>query len=442
MVSPARIAAFDILLRVERQGAYASELLHSERYQKLSLADHGLCTELVMGVLRWRSALDAAIEHVISQRLEKLDPEVLIALRVGAYQLGWLERVPARAAIYESVELVKKARKRSAAGFVNASLRHLAAEAATLRPRAPGDAGAHSLSAAYAHPQWLVERWVQQIGAEAAARISAYDQQVPVTAIRLRAPGADQELRQAGIELSPGAFLADARRLHKGDVTRTAAFREGRVAIQDEASQLVAMLVGRGQRLLDCCAAPGGKAAILADRNSDAKIVAAELHPQRARLLRRLVSAKNVQVIAANAVQLPIRGEFDRVLADVPCSGTGTLARNPEIKWRLHPEDLADLHARQLAIARAAVARLAPEGRLVYSTCSLEREENRAVIEELLATVSGIRLLDCRSELQAMQERGELVSQDLDSITDDGFLRTLPGVHPCDGFFAAMLEKS
>jgi len=190
------------------------------------------------------------------------------------------------------------------------------------------------------------------------------------------------------------------------------------------------------------CGPGPGKAAILADRNSDAKIVAAELHPQRARLLRRLVSAKNVQVIAANAVQLPIRGEFDRVLADVPCSGTGTLARNPEIKWRLHPEDLADLHARQLAIARAAVARLAPGGRLVYSTCSLEREENRAVIEELLATVSGIHLLDCRSELQAMQERGELVSQDLDSITDDGFLRTLPGVHPCDGFFAAVLEKS
>ncbi len=442
MLSPARAAAFDMLLRVERQGAYASELLHSERYQKLSLADHGLCTELVMGVLRWRSALDAAIEHIVSQRLEKLDREVLIALRLGAYQLGWLERVPARAAIYESVELVKQARKRSAAGFVNASLRRLAAEPATLRPHAPADDSAHSLSAAYAHPQWLVERWVEQFGAEAAARICAYDQQVPVTAIRLRPPGTEQELRQAGIELSPGAFLADARRLPKGDVTRTAAFREGRVVVQDEASQLVAALVGRGQRLLDCCAAPGGKAAILADRNPDAKIVAAELHPQRARLLRRLVTAGNVQVIAADAVQLPVSGEFDRALADVPCSGTGTLARNPEIKWCLQPEDLADLHARQFAIARAAVGRLAPGGRLVYSTCSLEREENRAVIEELMATVSGIRLLDCRSELQAMQKRGELVSQDLDSITGDGFLRTLPGVHPCDGFFAAILEKS
>lgn len=442
MLSPSRSAAFDILLRVEGQGAYASELLHSERYEKLSPADHGLCTELVMGVLRWRSVLDAAIEQVASQHLEKLDLEVLVALRLGAYQLGWLQRVPARAAIYESVELVKKSRKRSAAGLVNASLRRLAAEPATVHPHTPDQDSPQSPSVAYAHPRWLVERWVEQFGADAAARICAYDQQVPVTAIRLRSPGAEQELKQAGVELSPGAFLADARRVEQGDITRTAAFREGRVAIQDEASQLVAALVGRGQRLLDCCAAPGGKTAILADRNPASQIIAADLYPQRARLLRRLVRAENVQVITANAEQLPVSGEFDRALADVPCSGTGTLARNPEIKWRLKPEDLPNLHDRQLAIAGSALERLAPGGRLVYSTCSLQPEENQAVVEELLATVPGIRLLDCRVELKAMRERGELVWQDLQSIIDGSFLQTLPGVHPCDGFFAAIFENA
>jgi 16S rRNA (cytosine967-C5)-methyltransferase len=235
--------------------------------------------------------------------------------------------------------------------------------------------------------------------------------------------------------------MADARRVEKGDMTRTAAFREGRVTIQDEGSQLVAALVGRGQRLLDCCAAPGGKTAVLADRNPQASIVAAELHPQRARLLRRLVRQENVQVIAANAEQLPVSGEFDRVLADVPCSGTGTLARNPEIKWRLKPEDLRDLHGRQVAIARSALEQLAPGGRLVYSTCSLEREENEAVVKEVLGGFD-VRLLDCRGELEGMQERGELVWRDLDSLLQGPFLRTLPGVHPCDGFFAAMIEKS
>jgi 16S rRNA (cytosine967-C5)-methyltransferase len=442
MLSSSRAAAFEILLRVEQHGAYASELLHSERYKKLSPPDHALCTELVMGVLRWRSALDAAIASSASHPLEKLDVEVLVALRLGAYQLGWLERVPARAAIYESVELVKKARKRSAAPFANAVLRKLAAKAASLPPSVPANTSPPSLAAALAHPEWLVKRWVAQYGAERAARICAYDQQVPLTAIRLRHAGAEKELRQAGIELAAGAFLADARRVLLGEITHTAAFRQSRVAIQDEASQLVAALVGRGERLLDCCAAPGGKTAILAERNPDAQIIAADLHPQRARLLRRLVRAQNVQVIAADAEQLPVSGEFDRALADVPCSGTGTLARNPEIKWRLKPLDLADLHARQLAIASSALQHLAPCGRLLYSTCSLEREENQAVVEELQASASGVRLLDCRSELNGMQERGELVWRDLDSITDGPFLRTLPGVHPCDGFFAAILERA
>src|SRR5512146_165416 len=171
MVSASRSAAFDILLRVERQGAYASELLHSGRYQKLSAADHALCTELVMGVLRWRSVLDTAIEEIASQPLDKLDLEVLVALRLGAYQLCWLERVPARAAIYESVELVKKARKRSAAPFVNAVLRKLAAEPATVRPGPPEDASVRSMAAAYSHPEWLVARWVEQFGGAAAERM-------------------------------------------------------------------------------------------------------------------------------------------------------------------------------------------------------------------------------------------------------------------------------
>lgn len=442
MLSPARAAAFDILLRVERQSAYASELLHSERYQKLSPPDHALCTALVMGVLRWRSALDAAIEEIASQPLAKLDLEVLVALRLGAYQLGWLERVPARAAIYESVELVKKARKRSASPFANAVLRKLAAQAAKLRPAVPANTSTPNLAAAWAHPEWLVKRWVAQYGAEQAARICAYDQQVPLTAIRLRHARADEELRQAGVELAAGAFLADARRVLLGEITHTAAFRQSRVAIQDEASQLVAALVGSGEHLLDCCAAPGGKTAILAERNPDSQIIAAELHPQRARLLRRLVRADNVKVICADAENLPVSGVFDRILADVPCSGTGTLARNPEIKWRLKPEDLADLHARQVAIATAALNRLVPGGRLVYSTCSLEREENQAVVEELLSSTAGLRLLDCRGELKRMQERGEVVWRDLESVTDGPYLRTLPGVHPCDGFFAAIVERA
>ena len=210
----------------------------------------------------------------------------------------------------------------------------------------------------------------------------------------------EAELRGEGIELAPGALLTSARIVTGGDVTQTQAYREGRVFIQDEASQLVAALVGKGSRLLDCCAAPGSKTAAIASRNPQAEIVAVELHPHRAELLKRRVRAANVQVVTADALQLTLQGSFDRVLADVPCSGTGTLARNPEIKWRLKPQDLADLHAKQVAILRAALQQLAPGGRAVYSTCSLEPEENQAVVEEVLQGDSRFALLDCRAELE------------------------------------------
>jgi 16S rRNA (cytosine967-C5)-methyltransferase len=438
-ISPARTAAFDILLRVTLEDAYASELLHSAHYNSLSPADHGLATEIVMGVLRWRSRLDEAIAQASSQPLQKLDPEVLEALRIAAYQLFYLDRIPARAAINESVELVKRARKRSAAPFVNAVLRKLSKTPAE-PPAHLADPADDDLARRFAHPRWLVERWIAQFGVEAAARICAYDQQLPPTAIRLRDPAAEQELRDAGVTLLPGALLASARVASVGDITRTAAFRQGRVVIQDEGSQLVAALVGRGARILDCCCAPGGKTSILADANPRSPILAVELHSHRARLTRKLVSQKNVRVISADARQLPVSSAFERVLVDVPCSGSGTLARNPEIKWRLKPEDLADLQSRQVAILESALQQVAPGGRLVYSSCSLEREENQEVVERALARNQDFRVVDVHAELETLRRTGELVC-DINSLVDGPYLRTLPGLQRCDGFFAAILES-
>ena len=446
-ISPARTAAYDILLRVERQDAYAAELLHSERLEPLVDADRGLATEIVMGVLRWRSRLDDDIAHAAARPLDKLDLEVLTALRMAAYQLHYLSRIPAHAAIHDSVELVKRARKRSAAPFANAVLRKLAAAPEhTSEPTHANRADewgtqSSALAHEFAHPQWLVERWVREFGLGRAQAICGFDQHMPATAIRIDDAAVEGELRGEGVELSPGALVSSARIVVDGDITHTRGFREGRVFIQDEGSQLVALLVGTGSRLLDCCAAPGGKTAALAARNPTAQIVAAEIHAHRAELLRRRVRAANVQVINADALTLSGSGAFDRVLADVPCSGTGTLARNPEIKWRLKPEDLADLHQRQVAILRAALGQLAPGGRAVYSTCSLEREECEAVVEEVLHDQTEYTVLDCREELERLHTADELAWPDIDSLLSGKFLRTIPGVHPCDGFFAAMVEK-
>ena len=437
-VSPARDAALDILLRVE-QGGFASELLHSDRLDRLSPQDRGLATELVMGVLRWRSRLDEAIADVSSQKLSKLDPEVLESLRLAAYQIGFLAKIPPHAAVNDAVELVKRKKKKSAAPFVNAVLRKLLKKKDLVEPLlAPGPKTIPELSALYAHPLWLVDRWAAQFGLEAADQICKYNQHVPPTAIHLADQAVEAELANVGITLAPGHLLSNARTVTAGDVTKTLAFTEGRVQIQDEASQLVALLAGRGQRLLDCCAAPGGKTAILAERNPQSEIVATELHPHRAEALRRrLRSRANVTVTTVDFVQAELPGEFDRILADVPCSGTGTLARNPEIKWRLTAADLADLHRRQVAILRAALAKLRPGGRLLYSTCSLEPEENQEVIREAAA---GFSLQPIADDLAALRNEGLLIA-DPQQLTEGEFLRILPGRFSTDGFFAAILTR-
>jgi 16S rRNA (cytosine967-C5)-methyltransferase len=450
-VSPARSVAFEILLRVEREDSYAAELLHSVRLTKLSARDHGLATELVMGVLRWQSLLDQRLADASSQKLERLDAEVLAALRLGVYQLQFLSRVPARAAIFESVELVKAARKRSAASFVNAVLRKLAAAGAEdIFAEIGKSPDAITLARNAAHPLWLVARWTEHYGLETTRQICIHDQTVPATAIHIHDDRSnddlsDTELAEAGVKLAPGRLLSPARRIVSGDITGTRAYQESRVSIQDEASQLVALLAGRSQNvdcaILDCCAAPGSKTALLARRNPRAKVFATELHPHRARLLHDLTRLPNVYVVAADARHLPFSLAFDRILADVPCSGTGTLARNPEIKWRLKAEDLRDLQSRQVAILKSALGQLATGGRLVYSTCSLEREENETVVETALEVAPEFKVVDCRVELEQLRQSGELCWEDISSLLAGPYLKTIPGVHPCDGFFAAMIER-
>jgi 16S rRNA (cytosine967-C5)-methyltransferase len=408
-----------------------------------------------MGVLRWQSLLDQRLAAASSQKFARLDPEVIAALRLGAYQLQFLSRVPARAAIFESVELVKAARKRSAAPLVNAVLRKIAATpAADVFAEIAQSPDSTTLARNAAHPAWLVTRWVEQYGLEATREICIHDQTVPDTAIHIRDEMTADELTKAGIPLSPGRFLSAARRVLSGDVSATLAYQEGRISIQDEASQLVALLAGfrttaADGMILDCCAAPGSKTALLARRNPRARVLATELHPHRARLLQSLNRLPNVYVVAADARNLPFATSFDRILADVPCSGTGTLGRNPEIKWKLKIEDLQDLQTRQIAILKSAMARLATGGRLVYSTCSLEREENEIVVENALRGTAEFTVLDLGEELDfvcgdgatpRIRARGAS-PHDIVSLLAGPFLRTIPGVHPCDGFFAAMIER-
>jgi 16S rRNA (cytosine967-C5)-methyltransferase len=441
--SPARIEALKILLRVERDNAFAAPLLAADRMADLAPEDRRLAHELVLGALRWRGELDYLINATTGRAAEKLDLPVRIALWIGFYQLRHLERIPEHAVVSESVALVKDSRYWRAAPLVNAALRTALRE----KPPAPGDQvrdPLNRLSIALSHPRWMLARWAGRLGDEDAHALARANNEHPPIAFRvntLRAPSVSrvlEELAAGGVEVRDSAIAPGAFVVARGAIGHDArVLKQGWIYVQDEASQLVAQLVGAraGDRVLDIGAAPGGKSSqMAAAMGNNGTVVAVDLHPARlvalAATCRRL-AARIVRPVAADAtLPLPFApgALFDRVLLDAPCSGTGTLRRNPEIKWRLAEPDLGRFAELQRALLERAAERVQPGGRLVYSTCSLEAEENEAVVERFL------------------EQHAEFTRESIEAApgqsAGDGFLRTYPHRQGSDGFFAATLARA
>jgi 16S rRNA (cytosine967-C5)-methyltransferase len=447
-ISQARKAAFDILMAIERGHSHSDDLLRGKAVNALSPADRNLATTLVLGVLRWQIQLDHQMQSLLKRPNAKLDPEILVALRLGGFQLLHLDRIPARAAIDESVELAKQAGHRFASGMVNAVLRKLGGAP---RSDSLGESVA-DLALAQGHPAWMVERWVSLYGLDVARAICIHGQTQPAVTIRIANSAVDEELSQSGIGIEAGQLLTAARTNVSGDVARTAAFLEGRVRFQDEGSQLVAELAAGNpnqeiKSILDACAAPGGKTLILAERNPQARILACETSPQRLDQLRERLAAHagRIECRLSDATQLTEESAFDLALADVPCSGTGTLGRNPEIRHRLRVEDLSRQAERQRAILHAALRSVRPCGRVVYSTCSLEPEENEQVVAAVLAETPNARMISLESSIDTLLRESILTRSGAERlrgcITPEGALRLLPGVFHTDGFFIALIEK-
>lgn len=407
-ISPARAAAFEVLTLVGEGKGHSDELLHSTRMEPLSPEDKNLATALVMGVLRWQIALDARIRNLLQRPEQRLAEPVALALRIGAFQLLHLDRIPAHAALSESVELCRAAGQTHATGMVNAVLRKLAA---AQKPGQRVFESVASFSERLGHPQWLVERWVAAYGREAALKICEAGQKEP----------SEGHWFIQNDEMLPQ--IDDGSRL---------------------VAELAAAVMPAAKRVWDCCAAPGGKTLVLAHRLTGAQVTATDVSAKRmaqaeARF-RRYDDAERIHCAVVDAAAMPTDQSFDLILCDVPCSGTGTLARNPEIRHRLRPEDLARQVARQRTLLSAALKRLAPGGRLVYSTCSLEPEECEQVVQQVMETTN-IRRVPVDDLLERLSDCGVLnADTDLRSAMRDGALRTLPGVHPCDGFFATVLE--
>jgi 16S rRNA (cytosine967-C5)-methyltransferase len=464
MTAPARTAAYHALRAIADERADLPSALAHDRAHLSDERDRALAVEIVTGTLRWQRSLDHLVEHFANRRIAKVDRDVLHVLRLSLYQLLHLDRVPASAVVDDAVDLTRYARKPSATGFVNAVLRTALRQRhrLPLPPRPDTSTGTGTgagtdraaalayLGVTQSHPDWLVARWFDRHGFDATGRWVRFNNETPRLTLRANMLRANREavaaaLGTAGIETEPTHHAPDGLIVTAGNPLRTPDYGSssgsflGSFFVQDEASQLVSLAVAArpGERVLDLCASPGGKTvAMAADMRDTGLLVACDVRARRVRLLDQTVRASDaacvrlVHVSASGA--LPFAPVFDRVLVDAPCSGLGTIRRDPDIRWRRRERDLASLAQDQLALLERAAALVRTRGRLVYATCSSEPEENEAVVDAFLSRQREFELADLRSE----------VSPGLAPFLDErGMMRTLPFAHGLEAFFAAALVR-
>jgi len=436
----ARAAALKVLNRVEGGDAYADIALDAG-LEGLSGPDTGLTTELVYGVLRWKIRLDYTIDLFSAIRSKKIEHRVLNALRIGAYQLLFLTRVPSRAAINESVELVKPDKRK--AGFVNAVLRKIASEKERIALPDPDKDIIRHITIACSHPEWIVRRWAARYGTAETIELCRAGQEVPPRTVRVNTLSTSrqrliEELKESGYDVEETRYSPDGIEVRGGGAL---AAKDPRYYIQDEASQLVSLLLSPmpGESLLDACSAPGGKTTHLAQlMGNRGAIYALDKHEARVRTVAETAARLGAGIIktftfdAAGSLDFLEKGSLDAILCDAPCSGLGVLRRAPDARYRRKEEDIAGLQAIQSRILDNLAGYLKKGGRLVYSTCTFEPEETEGVVSRFLKKHPDFSLEDVSKYLP--QSCSELVDK-------DGFLRTFPHRHGMDGFFAARMRK-
>jgi 16S rRNA (cytosine967-C5)-methyltransferase len=410
-VSPARVVAFTVLRRVFEDGAYADRVLRGAS-ERLDDRDRALARRLAFGTVQRTRTLDHAIEALGRRPVRKLDAPVLAALRLGAYQLAFMDGVPRYAAVNESVELVRRAGLERAVSFANAVMRRLADGARALCEALPEGTPAEA-ALRHSYPDWVAETWWSELGADEARALMRAQNEEPETAVRL-VRGAIEGTKDPEF---PGAWVVDR--------VDEQALAEGRIWPQSRASQLVGLAVGsrQGERTLDLCAAPGGKATMLAGA-----VDAVEIDEDRASTLEKTAArlgATGVRVVHADGRELPAElAGYDRALVDAPCSGLGVLASRPDLRWRATP--LPEL---QLELLRAAVERTRPDGTVVYSVCTIDRAESEDVVDAIVG--EGSVHVDASLADEWPRYRHARRPE---------FLQTLPHLHGTSGFFVARLE--
>jgi 16S rRNA (cytosine967-C5)-methyltransferase len=450
-----RVLAARVLVAVESRRATLGAEVDRARRGLADERDRGLLLELTSGVCRWRAELDACLETCSQRPLDSIDPPLLATLRLAVYQLRHLDRIPAHAVVHESVEAARVLDAPRAAGFVNGILRtYLRTRNTIALPPRPGAGASRRQQLAYlsvtlSHPRWLVARWLDRYGFNETERWCQFNNAAPDLTVRARDSGVDaaaliDTLEQHGVQAVPGRHASGVVRLAPGVLGSMDADMRRNLIVQDEGSVVVAHAAGAqpGERVLDLCAAPGGKTMILwADMNARGSLIATDIRPARMQVLRETLNDAGVpQHLALLDATRPLPfgpGTFDRVVVDAPCSGLGTLRRDPDVKWAVTLESLPGLAAAQRRILANAAAVVRPGGTLIYATCSSEPDENDDVVDAFLAE-SGSFVAEPLSFLA--ESMG--ASPDVQPLIDErGRLRTTPARHGLDAFFAARLVR-
>ncbi|HHV65254.1 MAG TPA: 16S rRNA (cytosine(967)-C(5))-methyltransferase RsmB [Peptococcaceae bacterium] len=444
----ARQIAVRILTRVEKEGAYANLLLRTELAALVDIRERHLATALVNGVLKQKLTLDYALRQHLTKPMSALPHEVRAVLRLGAFQVLNMEKIPVPVAINESVNTVKIFQK-NFAPLVNSVLRKTAATGWDLPWPDRKKETIRYLSIRYSHPEWLVKRWLKSWGLEETEQLLKANNEPAPTCIRVNTlktsrEELSQKLEEKGIKTQPSQRVPEALYLDDFEsVEKIEEFKAGHFTVQDESSQLVAHVLGvqPGDRVLDVCSSPGGKTTHCAQlMNNKGEIVALDIYPQKLRLVDELAQRLGITIIKTlegdGRVLEGVEGEFQRVLVDAPCSGLGVLRRRADLRWQKREDEIKKLPDLQLAILSKAAERVATGGELVYSTCTTEPEENFDVVKAFRKLKPEFSPVDLAQELPfAVTEE-----RDLKQLRK-GVWQILPHIHKMDGFFIAKFRK-
>ncbi len=435
--------AVKILNRVERTDAYLEKLLDNEmRNSELSGPDKALLYEIVHGVIRWMGRLDWVLNGFYKGQFSKAIPNLKNGLRVALYQILFLDKIPDHAAVNEAVEFVKKLQGQKPADLTNAILRNIIRSKNAIRYPDPKEDLPGYLAAYYSHPSWMVKRYLKRFDREAVEKLLLANNERPYLTLKMNEIKTNAEefrslLNSVHLRFSQGKYLSSYFQLHNlTNITAWEYFQKGYFFIQDESAGLACHLldVQPGMKILDLCAAPGGKSACLAGLIKDhGEIIALEKYSGRMKIFNNNMNRlgiTSVQPIEAEGLEFQSDSNFDRVLVDVPCSGTGTLSKKPDIKWKRALLDIQKMNDLQYNLLQKAASLVKPGGIVVYSTCSIEPEENIEIVKRFLEENTNFKLVSANDLLAA------------EVVDENGCVQTFPHIHQMDGAFAAKLLKA